>query len=229
MYFEEAFEAVLPPHRQANWWAKSHHLDNSNFEGKTLQDCFKLIDRCDTNVAIADLMNEPDRYFAWNFRNLFYGGKATIKWRQPPAVTTATGCLVWLELAINFVQSARRGIATMELAQGVYGRGAAGLYSFALKGVAIGEGLSDHRYLDNIFKGKPERVPLRRAAAVDADLLKAKVKEDQKKGIMKKKLDAMLKDEKLAAKKATRVATTNQKRALAQAGASVMVVKLVPK
>lgn len=129
----------------------------------------------------------PDRYYAWNFQNLYYGGKATIEWRRPPGMTTADGCLVWAELAIDSVQSARRPGVDL----GRYGRDVAGLYTFLRDGLV--PGLGDERYLKPIFQGKSGSLPPLQVRDVDRALMAKKAAEDQKKNLMMKKLREELK------------------------------------
>jgi hypothetical protein len=37
--------------------------------------------------------NEGDRYYAWNFTNLYYGGKKTIEFRRGPSAEDDKGCI----------------------------------------------------------------------------------------------------------------------------------------
>ena len=60
IYFEFAFEALLPPHRRQNIWAKSNVYDNDHFPDKKLGACFSLIDGCETISRIVELMNDGD-------------------------------------------------------------------------------------------------------------------------------------------------------------------------
>lgn len=60
LFFEFAFEAVLPPHRRRNIWAKSNLYDNDHFPDKRLEACFSLIDGCQTVPRIVELMNDSD-------------------------------------------------------------------------------------------------------------------------------------------------------------------------
>lgn len=108
IYFEGAFELLVPEHRRGNAYMKSFFADHPEFRGRSAVECFTLIDRSAHRVDIAELMNpEGDRNYAWNFRNLIYGGKMTIEFRRGPGVTETTDCLAWVELVVSFARSAR--------------------------------------------------------------------------------------------------------------------------
>jgi hypothetical protein len=65
-----------------------------------------MIDECQSNQDIVYLMNnEGDRYYAWNFTNLNYGGK-TIEFRRGPGTEDEKGCISWVDLAVSFIQAA---------------------------------------------------------------------------------------------------------------------------
>ncbi|KAG8164617.1 hypothetical protein KVR01_004892 [Diaporthe batatas] len=181
VYFEDAFEAIVPEHRRGNQWIKSNTVDNPKLANLPTAQIFERIKACENAVEIADLMH-PDRYYAWNFTNLYYGGKATIEWRRAAGVTSAEGCLVWAELAIDFLQSARRPGVQL----GKYSRDVAGLRAFVGEGLVAG--MSDERYLRPIFEGKSGSLKPLKLKEKDEDLLKKKEKQDKKKNLMMKKL-----------------------------------------
>lgn len=182
LYFESAFEVLVPESRRGNQWAKSNRFDNNSFFGRNSQQCFALIEACENPVQIADLMS-PDRYYAWNFDNLYYGRKATIEFRRPPGVVNPDVCLSWMELTISFVQSARRGNLTTRLAR--YEPDVDGLKAFVSEGLV--QGMSDPRYLASIFHGKSGALQPRPVQRIDGNLLKKKMKQDKKKNVMMKK------------------------------------------
>jgi Putative amidoligase enzyme len=108
LWFESGFEVLVPQSRRGNEYAKSNRVDNPVFQGKTGPECFQLIEQCANNVDIVNLMNnDGDRHYAWNSKNLFYGGKMTIEFRRGPGVTDAEHCLSWVELAVAFTKAAR--------------------------------------------------------------------------------------------------------------------------
>ncbi|OBT50907.1 hypothetical protein VE04_09088 [Pseudogymnoascus sp. 24MN13] len=107
IYFEFAFEVLLPAHRRQNLWTKSNVYDNDSFPQKTVDACFGLIDGCSLIAEIVQLMNDgDDKYFGWNFLNLLGEGKTTIEFRRPPGVTNEEECLAWVEFTVMFAQSA---------------------------------------------------------------------------------------------------------------------------
>ncbi|KAG6357495.1 hypothetical protein INS49_013372 [Diaporthe citri] len=181
VYFEDAFEAIVPEHRRGNQWIKSNRIDNPELASLPTAKIFERIKACKNAVEISDLMHS-DRYYAWNFTNLYYGGKATIEWRRPPGVTTAEGSLVWAELAIDFLQSARRPSVQF----GQYSRDVEGLRAFVGDGVVAG--MSDERYLKPIFEGKSGSLKPLKLKEMDKDMLQKKAKQDKKKNLMMKKL-----------------------------------------
>lgn len=136
----------------------------------------------------------PDRYRTWNFHNLRDGNpKGTVEFRQPPGQTHATGCLAWAELAISFVQSARRPDWHVRFAE--YPQTVAGPKKFVQEGVA--QGISQEKYLVPIFDSKPGDLTKEPKSIEhpDVQLLKLKDKEDKKKNILMAKLKEQLKKE----------------------------------
>lgn len=106
VYIDEAIEVLVPEHRRGHPYARSFSADHPLFKTKTWQECFAMIEKCTIPVEVADLMNyESERNYAWNFRNLIYGGKMTIEFRRGPGVTCAEDCLAWTELVVAFTQS----------------------------------------------------------------------------------------------------------------------------
>lgn len=97
LWLETAFEVLVPDSRRGNICCKSNRLDNPKFLEKTPAQCMVLIDECENNVAVADLMNnEGDRYYAQNFKNLYYGGKKTIEFRRGPGVDIEQNATAWV-------------------------------------------------------------------------------------------------------------------------------------
>lgn len=107
LWFENAFEVLVPESRRGNHYCKSNQHDNPKFLDKSLQQCLGMIDECQSNQDVVDLMNnDGDRYYAWNFVNLYYGGKNTIEFRRGPGAEDDKSCFAWVELAVSFVQAA---------------------------------------------------------------------------------------------------------------------------
>jgi hypothetical protein len=114
-YFEGAFLALVPQCQRSNPWSKTIGAYNDKLgPGTTPRDRWNTIEKLTTVPDIVEFMcPNDDRMFAWNFTNLWkhyethYTGW-TIEWRLAPGVKTAEGCLMWAELALNFVQAARQ-------------------------------------------------------------------------------------------------------------------------
>lgn len=215
LHFEGAMAALLPPHRQNNWWAKPHSTNSQPLKNIEEAAWIKLIRECNGFDGIIGLMHgNSNRYFAWNFMNLAEGeGKTgSIEWRQPCAVTTSSGCFAWIELAVTFVQAARKCNGNIS----TYPRTVVGLRKFLFEN-GLMAGASKKDYLNAILnKDKlmgPDRVELMTmtdAMEPSAALLKKKVKEDSTKNIMLYKLrqkeekDAKAAEEKKKAKEKAR-------------------------
>jgi hypothetical protein len=200
IHFERAMAALLPPHRNGNYWAKTHSNNVQKFMGKPVAACIKLIQACKRIEDLVMLMNEGNRYFAWNFMNLDQDHlkTGTIEWRQPAAVTTERGCLAWVELAIAFVLAARRSDVDCTKYPGTV----EGLKEFTSNGLV--DGVSDVRYLNAVFSNKTGAAALATPRIPSNAELETKVKEDQKKNLMLTKLS-----ERLAAEARARQAAAN--------------------
>lgn len=97
LYFEEAFEVLLPPERRGNRECRSNRYDNPKLKHlPDLGTCFQKIHECTTIKALVHLMNAKDEYFSiaceesngekavtdrcygFNFENLVEGRIGTI-------------------------------------------------------------------------------------------------------------------------------------------------------
>jgi len=67
LYFEAAFEFLLPKSRRGNEWAKSNRVDNALFKGKDVKTCIKEVLTRTTINDVANLMCNGDRHHGWNF------------------------------------------------------------------------------------------------------------------------------------------------------------------
>jgi hypothetical protein len=115
IYFENAFQSLLPPFRRASRFAQRNFADSgANWENIDMKRFFEEIDGCNEGRQIAPLMNNngsrrPSRDFAWNFDNISIRGDSsspavnTVEFRSPPGATTADQVLAWVELAVVFV------------------------------------------------------------------------------------------------------------------------------
>lgn len=93
LYFEEAFELLLPPDRRANPQCVSNRIENPKLRHlPDLDTCCQKIHECTTIEALVHLMNAnvidaknwyggvlyTDRRYGFNFENLLGGGLRTI-------------------------------------------------------------------------------------------------------------------------------------------------------
>ncbi|KAF9642852.1 hypothetical protein BDM02DRAFT_1857417 [Thelephora ganbajun] len=107
LYFESTINALVPAHRLANEYCKSFFASNEKFKGKTVEQAIAIVDKVDEShpAMVAELMN-PDRYYTWNFTNLYHGRTLTIEFRQGEGVATSTDALAWAEFVVTFIGAA---------------------------------------------------------------------------------------------------------------------------
>lgn len=145
-----------------------------------------MIDGCQSNQDIVDLMNDGgNRYFAWNFVNLYYGGRMTIEFRRGPGVEDVDGCFAWVEFAVSFVQAAILSGSIRGLEE--YEKNVEGLRSFILTNT---QPLNTPQAMQQIFIGKSGSLMVRKIPALTAEqraMLQKKTDEDDKKNLMLKK------------------------------------------
>lgn len=97
LYFEEAFEVLLPPERRGNQECRSNRVENPKLKSlPDLESCCEMIQECATVKALVHLMNAKEedldnvceesngeravteRRYGFNFENLLDGGIGTI-------------------------------------------------------------------------------------------------------------------------------------------------------
>jgi Putative amidoligase enzyme len=105
IHFEPAFEALVPPVRRENLYAKSNWLDSPTLarEDKSRSQLITDIEEAVDAEAVIRLIQMPDRHYAWNLWAL--SSKETIEFRKPPASSTPEEVLSWAELAMSFIQA----------------------------------------------------------------------------------------------------------------------------
>lgn len=194
IHFECAFEALIPETRRGNQFIRSNRFfGNPALLDKRHSEVIHEILKQKTVKSLAVLMS-PNRYTAWNFENLKEDDrKGSLEFRQPPGQTHASGCLVWIELAINFVQSARRPNWYAQI--GDYTQTVAGLQKFTKEGFV--QGISQERYMVPLFnsrEGTLQKMP-KYPEYPERSLMWKKEKEDKKKNILMAKLKEDLKRE----------------------------------
>lgn len=188
-YFEGAINAILPANRRNNEYAASNLCENSRLRGKDLGKCLRTIDDCHNNVDIADLMNDNGkRYFAWNFTNLYCGGKSTVEFGQAPGVSDESACLPWIEFVVLFINSSQRMSDPQQLSR--FSQNVRGLLGFLMEFDISG---SDHAVLHKLFRGKSGSIdpaPAKTLTTEERETFRAKEREAKAKNLIMKKLQS---------------------------------------
>jgi hypothetical protein len=183
IYFEGAIEALVPRERRSNEYTANNRRDNSLLKGKSITTCLSLVNRCNHPAEIADLMNDGGaRYLSWNFTNLYYGGLATVEFRQAPGAIDETMCIPWVEFVVTFVHGSKMNSSYRDLLQ--YSRDVEGLRRFLTRHEVYGFKRS---LLDHIFRGKSGFVvpqAVRTLSEEERTALRAKMEEGRKKNLM---------------------------------------------
>lgn len=114
IYFEAAFEALVPPSHRRNERLLSHHRDGPvgagsprTSEGR-LRSIAKINDARDAREIHALMQRDRNPQHCWHLQPTNSGTRATIAFHKPPGFVTANEALGWAELAISFLQAARR-------------------------------------------------------------------------------------------------------------------------
>lgn len=193
IHFETALEVLVPTTRRGSQWCRSNRYDNPAFTKvannggtgmMTSQDIFKTIDACNDAVEVAKLMS-PERYFAWNFANIFAAnGKGTIEFRRPPGLVDIDTCCAWIEFTVAFVQAARMQRDDRNFA--LYTRDVSGLRQFLYTGLI--QGMSKRESVERVLAGHHGSLQPKTVGHVDEALMKKKMKIDGRKNLMLKKV-----------------------------------------
>lgn len=191
IYFEPAFEALLPPDRRQNEYTMSNWIDNPHFghRNKSRLESIATLESCSTIRQVVELIcPEQNKYWGFNFLNIVNDPYATIEFRRGSACEAANGPLVWAELAMSFIQAAiKYGLPAnfRKIPHTVEG------LRWFLKNGGLNEtpGMNDGRYLDILFqhaspKASLEPTPLGKLSAAKRSKLKKKKHEDEQKNIM---------------------------------------------
>lgn len=202
LYFEPAFEALLPTHRLRNEYAKSNSVDNSNFRKLPQQDCFAAIERCAGLADLALLMNpddphtgNEDKMFGWNLRYILKRGpKGTIEFRRGAGSSRKEHAFMWIELAISFVSAAvKQGVPDILK---TIKPDISGLRAFIEQAnlPTHTSGLYAPQYLNELYRNKNgaasrQPVPLGELPAKKRQKLAQKHEQDKHKTVMLTKLD----------------------------------------
>ena len=126
------------------------------------------------------------RYFSWNFTNLYYGGLATIEFRQALGAIDEAMCIPWVEFVVTFVHGSKMTSSYRDLLQ--YSRDVEGLRRFLTRHEVS---KFKHSLLDHIFRGKSGFVVPKAARTLSEEertASRAKIEEGRKKILMITKL-----------------------------------------
>ena len=165
IYFEDAFEVLIPETRRGSKWHRPNRSQNRSFESLNTKQCLQKISKIKDIQSLCLLIHQ-NKNSNWNFMNNYYPyGIGTVEFRQPPGVTNAAACLCWMELAINFIQSARRPQLYAELER--YPQTVEGLKQFCHDGMTAGGSNLD--FLDSLFEGKSGALKARLADEMEDD------------------------------------------------------------
>lgn len=113
IHFETAIEALMPPSRRGNKYAKSNWLDAPGLGQlmKTRRRSILAIEHVIDARHLRELMQPVrigrNRSYAWSFYNLF-NKKGTIEFRKPPVSLTPYEALSWAEFVISFIHASVR-------------------------------------------------------------------------------------------------------------------------
>lgn len=152
LYFEPAFDALVPLHRTGgkcryaqNLWLEADHLALDN---RSRLDSCTYIERMPDFKTFLNNINAETKWYSWNFRSI--GVFHTVEFRKPPACTTADETLAWAEIAMAFTQSSiRYGI--LDILRTIPST-VGGLRSFLEKSCV--KEMSEHARFEVVFRGK---------------------------------------------------------------------------
>lgn len=200
IHFEPAFEALVPPERRKNEYARSNWIDNKNFGYQRLSrpQSITLLEGCTTVREVVDLMN-PDgsKYFGWNFQAI--PKYSTVEFRRGAASTSLNDVYSWVELAVSFVNASLRLSTAAGLGQ--FDSTVGGLTQFIELGVVEGPGLNNRRYFDRLLlkrglekspNARLDPIPVGELTPVKLRKLKEKIRLDQQMNPMLNNLEVAM-------------------------------------
>ncbi|KAK6855676.1 hypothetical protein PG995_007827 [Apiospora arundinis] len=193
IHFEPAIEALLPPARRGNEYARSNWVDNENFAYRKLtrDQSIAVIEGCRDADEVINLMNpKQSRYFGWNF--LALKKYSTVEFRRGASSLTVEDVFMWVDFAISFLQASMR-VRGMEDFK-MYPPSVGGLSMFVhFANLPSDPGMHVATHLDRLFAGrKPnervEPVPVGRLSAEKQKKLAMKIKADSQSNPMLTKI-----------------------------------------
>ena len=183
IYFEPAFEVLVPLQRRGNEYSRSNWIDNRHLGYKNLsrEQSIALIESLHTVDAVVDIMNpDQSKYFGWNF--LAIKTFRTIEFRRGAVSLSANDVLMWAELAMSFILAA---VAPHPDKLQRYPATAGGLRSFIQNArLPVSPGTHEPSFLDRLFDGivptaRLQPTPVGRLSAEKAAKLQRKIAADR--------------------------------------------------
>ena len=104
VFFEPAFDALVPSSRLDSNYIKSNWVSPCIDQMMARYPHIKRI-RAAARIDQFVRMISPDKYYAFNFRNLL-NSAGTIEFRQPPHVYEPSAIVQWIQLAYSFIGAA---------------------------------------------------------------------------------------------------------------------------
>ncbi|KAI1410318.1 putative amidoligase enzyme-domain-containing protein [Hypoxylon sp. FL1857] len=161
IHFEPAIEALVPPDRRGNEYARSNWIDNSNFGYRNLsrEQSIEQLEKCMAIDEVIRLMNPNDsRYFGWNF--LAMKKYKTVEFRRGAGSRNVNDVFMWVEFALSFLQASLKLGSAASLKQ--YPASVGGLSMFiSFAGLQNQPGMNSSVHLNRLFAGRNpnEHVP----------------------------------------------------------------------
>jgi hypothetical protein len=152
IYFEPAFEALLPRDRRGNEYARSNWIDNQHFGYARVSrvDAMAMLERCAKVEDVIELMNpQESRYFGWNFQAI--KKYSTIEFRRGAASTTSAEVFRWVEIATSFLRASLKIQTGSDIRQ--FSPTIGGLMQFLSRGLDDTQGVGESRFLWENFAG----------------------------------------------------------------------------
>ncbi|KAK4202980.1 putative amidoligase enzyme-domain-containing protein [Triangularia verruculosa] len=188
VHFEPAFEAMVPPERRNNEYARSNWIDNARFVGKSRDQAMDMIEQQGTIKNVIHLMHgadEQSKYYGWNFLTL--ESYKTVEFRRGAPSMSVKDVFMWVELAMEFMQAAIIVKTRADFSK--YARNVGGLKKLiADAGLKQTVGTNQKAYLEPLYRRagadtamlEPKPVKLETLSKEKKAKLKMKIEADKK-------------------------------------------------
>ncbi|KAL9054067.1 MAG: hypothetical protein Q9162_004396 [Coniocarpon cinnabarinum] len=106
IWWEPAFEAILPPERRGNPWSGSLYVENPNFYSSSRIQAIEQIEQDATNmVRFLAIVQPSSRYMGFNFWNID-GDCGTVEFRRSFYSVSRLDVSMWISIAGSFILAA---------------------------------------------------------------------------------------------------------------------------